>query len=216
MSIRARGRSRHPDVLTPSEWSVLDMYRHGLARRVIARMRGTSEYAVRYHLRNAADKLGLRSTRDLRHWQGSPASSPMKANALRARRFRSMESGLQLGDLAQVSMLCRSAEQTEAWYRDILRLPHIFTFGPLVFFDMNGTRLYFRQVPEAEFRLSSTLYFAVADINVTTDLLKDRGVKFQGAPHMIYKDDATAVEEWFSFFEDPDGNTLALLARVAP
>jgi DNA-binding CsgD family transcriptional regulator/catechol 2,3-dioxygenase-like lactoylglutathione lyase family enzyme len=203
-------------VLTPAEWSVLDMYRHGLARRTIARMRGTSEYAVRYHLRNAAEKLGLRSTRELRHWAGSPATSPMKGNALRARRFRSMESKLQLGELAQVSMLCRSAEQTENWYRDVLRLPHIFTFGPLVFFDMDGTRLYFRQVPEAEFRLSSTLYFAVADMSVATDELKGRGVKFQGAPHMIYKDDATGVEEWFSFFEDPDGNLLGLLARVSP
>lgn len=127
-----------------------------------------------------------------------------------------MKSGLQLGALAQISMLCRSAEKTEAWYRDILRVPHIFTFGPLVFFDMNGTRLYLRQVPEAEFRLSSTLYFAVDDMNVATDELKGRGVKFQGAPHMIYKDDATGVEEWFSFFEDPDGNLLALLARVTP
>lgn len=127
-----------------------------------------------------------------------------------------MSGEVQLGELAQVSMLCRSAEQTEAWYRDVLRLPHIFTFGSLVFFDMDGTRLYFRQVPDKEFRPSSTLYFTVDDINVATDLLKGRGVKFQGAPHMIYKDDATGIEEWFSFFEDPDGNTLALLARVSP
>jgi DNA-binding CsgD family transcriptional regulator/catechol 2,3-dioxygenase-like lactoylglutathione lyase family enzyme len=216
MGTRTRGRPRHPDVLTPAEWSVLNMYRHGLTRRAIARMRGTSEYAVRYHLRNATDKLGLRSTRDLRHWQGSPATSPMKAKALRAGRFRTMESGLQLGELAQVSMLCRSAEKTEAWYRDVLRLRHIFTFGPLVFFDMDGTRLYFRQVPEAEFRLSSTLYFAVDDMTTAREEFNDRGVKFQGAPHMIYKDDATGVEEWFSFFEDPDGNVLGLLARVSP
>jgi catechol 2,3-dioxygenase-like lactoylglutathione lyase family enzyme len=125
-----------------------------------------------------------------------------------------MASELRLGKIAQVSMMCRSADQTEAWYRDVLGLPHVFTFGPLVFFDMDGTRLYFREAPEAEFRLSSTLYFAVDDIKVATDLLKGRGVKFQGAPHMLYKDDATGVDEWFSFFEDPDGNTLALLARV--
>jgi catechol 2,3-dioxygenase-like lactoylglutathione lyase family enzyme len=127
-----------------------------------------------------------------------------------------MATELRLGELAQVSMLCRSVAATEAWYRDVLGLPHIFTFGTLTFFDMSGTRLYLREVPEKEFRSSSTLYFAVDDINVATDLLKGRGVKFQGAPHMIYKDDATGVEEWFSFFEDPDGNVLALLARVSP
>lgn len=125
-----------------------------------------------------------------------------------------MSSEIQLGELAQVSMLCRSAAVTETWYRDVLGLPHNFTFGALLFFDMNGTRLFIREVPEKEFRASSTLYFAVDDINVATNLLKDRGVKFQGAPHMIYRDDATGVEEWFSFFEDPDGNVLALLARV--
>ena len=127
-----------------------------------------------------------------------------------------MSSEVQLGELTQVSMLCRSAAATEAWYRDVLHLPHIFSFGPLVFFDMHGTRLFIREVPDKEFRASSILYFAVDDINVATDLLKDRGVKFQGAPHMIYKDDTTGVEEWFSFFEDPDGNTLALLAKVKP
>ena len=127
-----------------------------------------------------------------------------------------MSSEMQLGELAQVSMLCRSATASEAWYRDVLKLPHIFTFGPLVFFDMHGTRLFLREVSNDEFRASSTLYFAVDDINAATDLLKGRGVKFQGAPHMIYKDDATGVEEWFSFFEDPDANVLALLARVSP
>ena len=192
------------------------MYRHGQARRAIALRRGISDYAVRYHLRNAADKLGLRSTRELRDWHGSPATSPMHASARRARRFGIMANDFQLGELAQVSMLCRSAAATEAWYRDVLRLGHIFTFGPLVFFDMNGTRLYFREVPEKEFRPSSTLYFAVDDINAATELLKGRGIKFQGAPHMIYKDDATGIEEWFSFFADPDGNVLALLAKVSP
>jgi catechol 2,3-dioxygenase-like lactoylglutathione lyase family enzyme/DNA-binding CsgD family transcriptional regulator len=214
MSTRSRGRPRHPDVLTPTEWSVLNMYRHGMPRRAIAWRRGTSEYAVRYHLRNAASKLGLARTQDLRQWQGSPATSPVNASERRSRRFKAMSSEVRLGELAQVSMLCRSAAATEAWYRDVLGLPHVFTFGSLVFFDMHGTRLFLREVPEKEFRPSSILYFAVDDINVATDLLKGRGVKFQGAPHMIYKDDATGVEEWFSFFEDPDGNTLALLARV--
>ena len=125
-----------------------------------------------------------------------------------------MTNELDLGPLAQVSMLCRSAEKTEAWYRDALRLPHVFTYGDLVFFDCGGTRLYFRQVPDDEFRLSSTLYFSVPDMAVAVRELESRGVHFLGAPHMIFKDPETGTEEWFSFFEDPDGNTLALLARL--
>jgi len=125
-----------------------------------------------------------------------------------------MEATLSLGPLAQVSMLCRSAATTEAWYRDVLGVPHIFTFGDLVFFDLDGTRLYFRQVPEEEFRPSSILYFSVEDIATAVSTLEERGIKFLEAPQMIYKDQATGMEEWFAFFDDPDANTLALLARV--
>jgi catechol 2,3-dioxygenase-like lactoylglutathione lyase family enzyme len=192
------------------------MYRHGLSRKVVAQMRGTSEYAVRYHLRNVAGKLGIESTKELRQWPGFPASSPMTTSSLRARRFKPMDSQLNLGPLGQISMLCRSAEKTEAWYRDVLRLPHVFTFGELVFFDCGGTRLYFRQVADAEFHKGSILYFLVDDINVARDLLVERGIRFQGAPHMIYRDDQTGVEEWMAFFEDPDGNTLGIMARVTP
>ncbi len=127
-----------------------------------------------------------------------------------------MDSQLALGPLGQVSMLCRSAPQTEAWYRDVLRLPHIFTFGELVFFDCAGTRLYFRQVPDEDWRKGSTLYFLVEDINVAVSLLSERGVHFQGAPHLIYRDEATGTEEWMAFFDDPDGNTIGLMARVQP
>ena len=127
-----------------------------------------------------------------------------------------MNDQLTLGHLAQVSMLCRSAEQSEAWYRDVLRLQHVFTFGELVFFDMNGTRLYIREVADGEWRKVSTLYFLVDDMTLAVAALEKRGVRFQGTPHMIYKDDETGVEEWFAFFDDPDGNTLALLARIAP
>lgn len=214
MANRGRGRPAHPDVLTPAEWSVLDQYRHGLKRREIARLRGTSEYAVRYHLRNITGKLGVERVSDLRHWPGYPATSAMTTATRRTGRFRSMDSELSLGPLAQVSMMCRSADQTEDWYRDVLRLPEIFRFGDLVFFDCGGTRLYFNQVPEDDWRKGSVLYFIVADMTSAVDTLTARGIHFLGAPHMIYKDAETQVEEWFAFFDDPDGNTLALLARV--
>lgn len=41
------------------------------------------------------------------------------------------------------------------------------------------------------------------------------GVKFSGAPHVIYTDDAAGTEEWMTFLEDGEGNTLALISRVA-
>ena len=122
---------------------------------------------------------------------------------------------LQLGPLGQVSMLTRDAAAAEAWYRDTLGLAHVFTFGDLVFFDAAGTRLFFRQVRDGDWRPSSILYFLVPDIASAHRLLVQRGVHFQGAPHMIYSDDDAGTEEWMAFFEDPDGNTLALMSRIS-
>jgi DNA-binding CsgD family transcriptional regulator/catechol 2,3-dioxygenase-like lactoylglutathione lyase family enzyme len=211
MARRSRGRPAHPDVLTPAEWSVLDMWRHGLTRRSIATRRHTSVYGVRYHLRNIAGKLGVDGTAVLRAWPGFPATS-----AMASRRNPTVNEPLKLGPLGQVSMYARSAPVTEAWYRDVLKLPHIFTFGDLVFFDCGGIRLYIHAVGEEKWRPSSVVYFLVPDITGAHDELTRRGISFKQAPHMIYKDDETGVEEWMAFFDDPDGNMLAIMARVTP
>jgi catechol 2,3-dioxygenase-like lactoylglutathione lyase family enzyme len=180
----------------------------------IAGRRGISGYAVRYHLRNAAQKLGLESTRELRQWPGFPTDSVRSTGGSSVISERSGDEILQLGPLGQVSMLTRSAKDAEAWYRDTLRLPHVFTFGDLVFFDCGGVRLFIREVPDAEWRPSSTLYFLVPDIATAHKALLARGVSFSGAPHMIFRDEESGTEEWMAFFADPDGNTLAVTARV--
>ena len=46
------------------------------------------------------------------------------------------------------------------------------------------------------------------------DALRAGGVAFAGASHRIHTHD-DGSEEWMAFFEDPEGNTLALMARVA-
>src|SRR5512140_3170855 len=104
MTRRSRGRPPHPDVLTPAEWSVLDLWRHGLTRAAIAGRRGISEYGVRYHLRNITAKLGVDRSTELRHWPGVPAASPTS----KPRRTHPMDR-VQLGQLGQVSMYVRDA-----------------------------------------------------------------------------------------------------------
>src|SRR6516164_2238093 len=87
-----RGRPRHDDVLTPAEWSIVDAVRHGISDRGIAKLRGISRNAVKFHLANAKAKVGLRTRAELRHWRGIPANSPLaskehrKTGVLRLRR----------------------------------------------------------------------------------------------------------------------------------
>jgi DNA-binding CsgD family transcriptional regulator/predicted enzyme related to lactoylglutathione lyase len=208
MSIRrGRGRPPHPDVLTPTEWRVLDAIRHGMPRREIAERRGISINAVKYHARNIAGKLGVDSAHELRQWPGRPAGS-------HARKEPSMTTAVQLGPIGQVSLLARDTARAEGFYRDTLGLPHVFTFGDLAFFDAGGVRIYVHAKPEKEWRPSSVLYFRVDDIDAAHRDLTERGVRFVGAPHMIFRDDAAGTEEWMAFFEDTEGNTLALMSRV--
>jgi predicted enzyme related to lactoylglutathione lyase/DNA-binding CsgD family transcriptional regulator len=207
---RARGRPPHPDVLTPAEWQVLDWIRHGVPRREVARRRRTSLDAVKYHVANITSKLGLESSRELRHWPGYPATSPMSTKEA----MMPVPAGLRLGPIGQVSLYVRDVKRAERFYGQTLGLSHHFTFGDLAFFDMAGTRLYLHAVPEEKWQKGSILYFLVDDIAVAYEQLREHGVHTMGAPHNIYTDDATGTEEWMAFFDDGEGNTLALMSRV--
>ena len=55
----------------------------------------------------------------------------------------------------------------------------------------------------------------VDDIAAAQERLATSGVKFTGAPHRIFTHD-DGTEEWMTFFEDGEGNTLALMSAVRP
>jgi DNA-binding CsgD family transcriptional regulator/catechol 2,3-dioxygenase-like lactoylglutathione lyase family enzyme len=203
-----RGRPPHDDRLTPAEWRVVHAVRHGLSDAAIAKRRGISRDAVRFHVRNALSKLGLTSRRELRLWSGAPADSPM------SRKETRMPNELKLGPLGQVSRSVRDIAEAERWYRDTLGLPHLYTFGKLAFFDCGGTRLYLSQESAAP-GPESILYLKVAGIESACKALKERGVEFTNAPHMIFRH-ADGTEEWMAFFKDPEGRPLALMEQVKP
>ncbi|MEV0285802.1 MULTISPECIES: VOC family protein [unclassified Kribbella] len=201
-----RGRPRHPDVLTPAEWQVVDMVRHGMPNREIARRRGVSVDAVKFHVANALLKLGLERRAELRTWRGVPADSAL-------RRQGGPAMAVQLGAIGQIARPVRDIQVAVEFYGKVLGLPHLYTFGDLAFFDCGGTRLFLSASDEPAG--ASCLYFQVEDIRVAYDELRGRGVEFENAPHLIHKHD-NGVEEWMAFFPDPDGQLLAIMAQVAP
>src|SRR4051794_9048802 len=143
---RPRGRPRHPDVLTPTEWRVVDGVRHGMTNRQIARGRGISLDAVKQHVASAIAKLELRNRAELRMWRGAPADSAM---ANRHNKESMMSDEMPLGALGQISRNVQDVERAEVWFRDILGLTHLYSFpspiGKLAFFDLDGTRLFLSQ-----------------------------------------------------------------------
>ena len=69
MERNPRGRPRHPDVLTPAEWRVLDELREGGTNAEIASRLSISGDAVKYHISNMLGKLELRDRRELADWR---------------------------------------------------------------------------------------------------------------------------------------------------
>ena len=205
---RPRGRPKHADLLTPAEWRTVHAAQHGMTNAEIARRRGVSVDAVKFHIANALSKLGLRNRQEMRRWFRAPrdsAAAPGRTTAIPVQTF---------GTIGQIARSVSDIQASERWYRDVLGLPHLYTFGTLAFFDCGGTRLMLSQEKEGAAR-ESILYLRVPDMAAAHTQLTTRGVKFTHAPHLIHRH-ADGTEEWMAFFEDPDARPLAILMQARP
>lgn len=210
MSQRRSGRPPHPDLLTPAEWKVAEQVRHGLSNRHIAERMGVSLDAVKFHVGNILGKLGLSSRRELRMWNGVS-----KASALAARESatgaRDADAGFSLGQVARGT---RNAAEARAWYRDVLGLPELYSFGTMTFFDLGGVRLMLAE-SEGAAAADSILYLRVADIHVAQAQLEQRGAVFTHAAHLVHRHD-DGTEEWMAFLQDNEGRPLGLMMQIHP
>lgn len=116
--------------------------------------------------------------------------------------------------IGQISRSVTDIEASERWYRDVIGIDHLYTFGDLAFFDCGGTRLMLSQVEDKPGN-ESLIYLRVPDINAAHERLEAQGIEFINAPHMVHKHD-DGVEEWMAFFNDPEGRPLAIMSVVEP
>jgi predicted enzyme related to lactoylglutathione lyase len=121
-----------------------------------------------------------------------------------------------LSAIKQVSVNARDLPRATAFYRDSLRIRHLFDAPPqMSFFDCGGIRLLIGVAEKPGLaHPSSILYFDVADIDVACAELKGRGVKFHvGQPHLAAR--LPGREVWIAFFDDTEGNVMALICEKA-
>jgi len=121
----------------------------------------------------------------------------------------------KLSTIRQVSVNARDVARATAFYRDALGVKHLFDAGPaLAFFDAGGVRLMISAAEKGEFdHASSILYFEVPDIRAAHADLEGRGVHFRDEPHLVAK--LPGREVWMCFFDDSEGNVLAITSEVA-
>jgi Tol biopolymer transport system component/DNA-binding CsgD family transcriptional regulator len=64
-----RGRPKHPDILTPRQWQVLELLRQGLSNEQIASRLGLTLDGAKYHVSEILTKLGLSSREEAARWR---------------------------------------------------------------------------------------------------------------------------------------------------
>lgn len=205
------GRPRADDVLTPGEWEVVHMVRHGMTNRRIATQRGTTLDGVKFHLENIRAKLELSDRASIRRWAGIPRNHPLT----RSQHMSATTTDVHLGQIGQIAHTVKDLDAAVAFFKDTLGMTHLFTAGQLAFFDCAGTRLMVDAMAEAQGNGNSVLYYLVDDIHASTAALRAKCVSFEGEPHRIFTH-PDGTEEWMSFFRDPEANMMAMMSRVKP
>ena len=205
-SKRERGRPKYDDILTQAEWRVVEAVRHGMTSRAIAARRNISVDAVKYHVANALQKIGLDSRIQLRLWNG----------VARASHLHQKEKPMQhqpLGPIGQISRTVKDVAAATKWFSEVLGLKHLYSFGDLAFFDCAGIRLFLSQ-GEGGAQHDSIIYFKVGDIRTSHEALLARGAKFINAPHMVHRHE-DGTEEWMAMVEDNEGRPLAIMSQAS-
>jgi len=115
--------------------------------------------------------------------------------------------------ISQIAINAHDVERAVTFYRDTLGLRHLFTVPRMAFFDCGGVRLMLGLPEEPRFdHPSSVIYFEVADIVEAHRTLVARGVHFESDPHLITRMGNSEI--WMGFFNDSEGNVLALSSTI--
>jgi methylmalonyl-CoA/ethylmalonyl-CoA epimerase len=117
-----------------------------------------------------------------------------------------------LSALGQIAVTVTDIDRAIRFYRDSLGMQFLFQVPNMGFFDCAGVRLMLSAGDTQAGHFSSVLYFKTPDIQLAFLALADRGVTFEGEPHMIAR--MPDHELWMAFFRDPDRNLLALMSEV--
>jgi methylmalonyl-CoA/ethylmalonyl-CoA epimerase len=117
---------------------------------------------------------------------------------------------MELSKIGQIALTVTSADRAQAFYRDTLGIRELFRFGDLVFFDCDGVRLMLEGSKKEKLdKTGGPIYFRVTGIEAMFAQLRAGGVVFVDTPHKVAR--MPDHELWMCFFNDPDGNLLALM-----
>jgi methylmalonyl-CoA/ethylmalonyl-CoA epimerase len=117
-----------------------------------------------------------------------------------------------LDRIGQICVTVHDLARAVAFYRDRLGMRFLFQVPSMAFFQCGEVTVMLGIPETAEFdHKASILYYAVNDIAGAHRSLAERGVPVIREPAVTHR--AADHELWMGFYEDSEGNTLALMAR---
>jgi catechol 2,3-dioxygenase-like lactoylglutathione lyase family enzyme len=119
-------------------------------------------------------------------------------------------SGPQATGIGQIAINCADVARATRFYRDVLGLPLLFEAGGMAFFDCGGTRLMLTRPSSPDLdHPASPIYFRVHDIEQRMQTMQAAGASIRRPPQATHRD--ARHELWIGWFEDGEGNLLALM-----
>ncbi len=119
---------------------------------------------------------------------------------------------VHLDDISQIALTVSDLARSKDFYQNVLGMQFLFDAGPMSFFQCGRIRFAIGTSPELPSSGGTILYFRVADIQQTHDLLAARGVEFMQTPHMVAQ--MADHDLWLAFFRDPDGQPIGLMCEM--
>jgi predicted enzyme related to lactoylglutathione lyase len=122
------------------------------------------------------------------------------------------EISFSIGEIGQVEVQVKDLDRALAYYHGTLGIRILSSDSTAAICDCSGIRLMLKASRSDKNR--SVIYFKVDDIFSVYTVLSERGVNFFDPPRVIAE--APEYKLLVSFFNDPDGNLLALMSENIP
>jgi methylmalonyl-CoA/ethylmalonyl-CoA epimerase len=116
-----------------------------------------------------------------------------------------------LSKIGQIALTVTGLDRAIAFYRDSLGMKFLFQVPGLGFFDCAGVRLMLTASEKPLQTDGYAVYFKVPEVRAAYSALVERGVVFEGEPHLVAR--MPDHDLWMAFFRDPDRNLLALMSE---
>ena len=126
-----------------------------------------------------------------------------------------MNASSSVSGFGQIAINCQDVARATFFYRDVLGLALLFEAGGMAFFDCGGVRVMLSRPSSPEFdHPASPLYFRVVGIEAKAQAMTAAGATIRRPPQLTHRDEHH--ELWIGWFEDGEGNLLALMEERAP